>query len=40
MPPVLCGRHFHNKLSNRKLDETLAHQTDALLFMKLYIRKI
>ena len=32
MPPVFCGRHFHDKLSNWKLDEIRTHQTDASLF--------
>ncbi len=40
VPPVFCGRHFHDKLSNRKLDEMRTHQTDASLFLELQIRKI
>lgn len=40
MPPVKCGRHFHDKPFNRKLDEIRTHQTDASLFLELQIRKI
>ncbi len=40
VPPVLCGRSFHGKLSNRKLDEMRTHQTDASLFLKLLTGKI
>ena len=38
--PVLCGRHFHNRVSNRKLDKTQAHQTNASLFLGLLTGKI
>lgn len=40
VPPVLCGRHFLDRASNRKLDETQTHQTNASLFLKLLTGKI